>query len=40
MYSEPYQISKTEFFTKIVDSRETLIILGKQSTLDVWQGLE
>ena len=37
-YSKPYQSSKMELFSKIVNDFEQLTILAKCSILDVWQG--
>ena len=39
-YLEPYQISKKEFFAKIVDSFQLLITLTKCALLDVLQDSE
>ena len=38
IYSEHYQISKTECFTEIVNSFQPLTIFAKHSILGVWQG--
>ena len=39
-YSEPCQMPKMEFFTKIVSDSKPLTIFAKNSTLDVSQGSE
>ena len=36
-YSEPYQTSKIELFSKIVDSFHLLTIFSKSFILDAWQ---
>ena len=36
-YSEPCQTSKTEFFAKMVNGLQQLIIFTKSSILAVWQ---
>ena len=39
-YSEPYQISKMEFFAKIFNGLKLLTVFAKISILDIWQGFE
>ena len=36
-YSEPSEVSKMEFFTKIVNSFDPVTTFTKGSILDVWQ---
>ena len=40
MYSELWQTSKMERFTKIVNGFQPLTIFSKRSILDVWQGFD
>ena len=40
VYSEPCKTSKMEFFAKIFEGWKLLIILTKNSILDVWQHSE
>ena len=39
-YSEPYQKSKMECLARIINSRKSLTIFAKRSSLDVSQGSE
>ena len=39
-YSEPYQTSKMDCFSKIVTDFKPLTVFGKRSVLDVWQNSE
>ena len=39
-YSEPYQTSKMELFVKVAIGWKPLIILTKNSVIDVWQACE
>lgn len=40
MYSEPCQISKTEFFANIVNDFKLFTVFAKSFILNTWQGSE